>query len=149
MIAALSPTSKDAWGALSAAEQTTSKLEAILDDTVKQAKAKADANATLAEWLKLEQTVADLASIGEAAGNKALADDKDKKVENAKKALDEAARNALTAVNKVDPAIDAYTDLAANPYGQKLANTVSVEDMTGKEAFYEAERIKMVILLVI
>lgn len=142
MIAALSPTSKDAWDALSAAEQTTSKLEAILDDTVKQAKAKADANATLAEWLKLEQTVADLASIGEAAGNKALADDKDKKVENAKKALDEAARNALTAVNKVDPAIDAYTDLAANPYGQKLANTVSVEDMTGKEAFYEAEKDK-------
>ena len=40
MITALSPTSKAAWDALTPAEQTTSKLEAILDDTVKQAKAK-------------------------------------------------------------------------------------------------------------
>ena len=87
MITALSPTSKAAWEALTPAEQTTSKLEAILDDTVKQAKAKADANATLAEWLKLDQTVADLAAKGEAAGNQALADDKDKKVEKAKAAL--------------------------------------------------------------
>ena len=62
---------KAAWDALTPAEQTTSKLEAILDDTVKQAKAKADANATLAEWLKLDQTVAELAAKGEAAGNQA------------------------------------------------------------------------------
>ena len=139
MITALSPTSKDAWEKLTPAEQTTSKLEAILDDTVKQAKAKADANATLAEWLKLEQTVADLAAKGEAAGNQALADDKDKKVEKAKAALDAAAGKAATAVAKVAPAISTYSDLAANPYGQILANTVSVEDMTGKDAFYKEE----------
>ena len=139
MITALSPTSKAAWEALTPAEQTTSKLEAILDDTVKQAKAKADANATLAEWLKLDQTVADLAAKGEAAGNQALADDKDKKVEKAKAALVEAAGKAATAVAKVAPAISTYSALAANPYGQILANTVSVEDMTGKDAFYKEE----------
>ena len=139
MITALSPTSKAAWEALTPAEQTTSKLEAILDDTVKQAKAKADANATLAEWLKLDQTVADLAAKGEAAGNQALADDKDKKVEKAKAALVKAAGKAATAVAKVAPAISTYSALAANPYGQILANTVSVEDMTGKDAFYKEE----------
>ena len=117
----------------------TSKLEAILDDTVKQAKAKADANATLAEWLKLDQTVAELAAKGEAAGNQALADDKDKKVEKAKAALVKAAGEAATAVAKVAPAISTYSALAANPYGQILANTVSVEDMTGKDAFYKEE----------
>lgn len=137
MITALSPTSKAAWEALTPAEQTTSKLEAILDDTVKQAKAKADANATLDEWLKLDQTVADLAAKGEAAGNQALADDKDKKVEKAKAALVKAAGKAADAVAKVAPAISTYSALAANPYGQILANTVSVEDMTGKDAFYE------------
>ena len=139
MITALSPTSKAAWEALTPAERTTSKLEAILDDTVKQAKAKADANATLAEWLKLDQTVADLAAKGEAAGNQALADDKDKKVEKAKAALVKAAGKAATAVAKVAPAISTYSALAANPYGQILANTVSVEDMTGKDAFYKEE----------
>ena len=139
MITALSPTSKAAWEALTPAEKTTSKLEAILDDTVKQAKAKADANATLAEWLKLDQTVADLAAKGEAAGNQALADDKDKKVEKAKAALVKAAGDAATAVAKVAPAISTYSALAANPYGQILANTVSVEDMTGKDAFYKEE----------
>lgn len=139
MITALSPTSKAAWEALTPAEQTTSKLEAILDDTVKQAKAKADANATLAEWLKLDQTVADLAAKGEAAGNQALADDKDKKVEKAKATLVEAAEKAATPVAKVAPAISTYSALAANPYGQILANTVSVEDMTGKDAFYKEE----------
>ena len=139
MITALSPTSKAAWDALTPAEQTTSKLEAILDDTVKQAKAKADANATLAEWLKLDQTVAELAAKGEAAGNQALADDKDKKVEKAKAALVKAAGEAATAVAKVAPAISTYSALAANPYGQILANTVSVEDMTGKDAFYKEE----------
>ncbi|MBD9169550.1 MAG: hypothetical protein EGP71_03825, partial [Bacteroides thetaiotaomicron] len=76
---------------------------------------------------------------GEAAGNKALADDKDKKVEKAKAALVEAAGNAATAVAKVAPAISTYSALAANPYGQILANTVSVEDMTGKDAFYKEE----------
>lgn len=139
MITALSPTSKAAWDALTPAEQTTSKLEAILDDTVKQAKAKADANATLAEWLKLDQTVADLSAKGEAAGNQALADDKDKKVEKAKAALVDAAGKAANAVAKVAPAITTYSGLAANPYGQILANTVSVEDMTGKDAFYKEE----------
>ena len=37
------------------------------------------------------------------------------------------------------PAISTYSALAANPYGQILANTVSVEDMTGKDAFYKEE----------
>ena len=55
----------------------------------------------MAEWLKLDQTVADLAAKGEAAGNQALADDKDKKVEKAKAALVEAAGKAATAVAKV------------------------------------------------
>ena len=54
-----------------------------------------------------------------------------------------SAGKAATAVAKVAPAISTYSALAANPYGQILANTVSVEDMTGKDAFYKEEE-KMV-----
>ncbi len=140
MIAALSPDSKEAWEALKPAEQTTSKLEAILGDTVKQAKAKADANNTLAEWLKLKPTVAYLADKGKEAGEQALANDKEEKVKKALEALDEAARKAQTAVGKVEPAIlGDYVGLAATPYGQILAEKVSVEEMTGKGDFYKKE----------
>lgn len=71
------------------------------------------------------------------AGNNAFATtDKDEK---ALAALDEAAQEANAAARKVPSARTAFKQLAADVYGQKLVNNVTLADMTGTASFYGDE----------
>lgn len=73
----------------------------------------------------------------ETAGNNAFAaTDKDEK---ALAALDEAAQEANAAARKVPSARTAFKQLAADVYGQKLVNNVTLADMTGTASFYGDE----------
>lgn len=142
MISALLPADKIIWDALPAADQTTARLEIILNEATKQAKAKTDSNNDLDAYYKIAGNQTNLVDAAKAAGTLALGADTDKKIANALEALKTANTNvtkAIDEISKAGGAIAIYKALAANPYGQVVSKNVTVKDMTGEGAFFENE----------
>lgn len=135
---ALSSTAKAAWDQLSDNEKTTSKLEALLGDATKQAQAKTDADKTLATFYTQNDGAAEkaLVTAAKGVGNAALAADKDKKIENADKALVKANTEVVNAETTTNVAIGTYEAFAKLPYGQIFTNTDGVDEYIGTGAFY-------------
>lgn len=143
LLATESPISKteyDTWSTGKKDAEKITKLEGYLKNFGKTAeiageKAKAETKTT--EYYVVSQNLTTLLSGADGAGKIALGNSTE--VADALKALTKANTTVQTALSKVSPAINAYKTLAATPYGQNLANTVSIDDLTGTGAFYEDE----------
>lgn len=133
----------DTWSAGKKDAEKITKLEGYLKNfgkTAEIAGEKAKAATKTTEFYAIPVNLAALENAANNAGQTALTSSDD--VKAALKALTKANTDVQTALNKVTPAISVYENLAKTPYGQKLVNTLTLDDLTGSGAFYEDEKDK-------
>lgn len=133
----------DTWSAGKKDAEKITKLEGYLKNfgkTAEIAGEKAKAATKTTEFYAIPVNLAALENAANNAGQTALTSSDD--VKAALKALTKANTDVQTALNKVTPAIYVYENLAKTPYGQKLVNTLTLDDLTGSGVFYEDEKDK-------
>lgn len=133
----------DAWSTGKKDVEKIAKLEGYLknfDKTAEIAGAKTIAKTKTEEFYAIPANLDALKSAADTEGKAALSSST--KVKDALKALNKANIEVQTAFAKVTPAINVYIGVAANPYGQVLANAVSLDDLTGSGVFFGDEEDK-------
>lgn len=133
----------DAWSAGKKDAEKITKLEGYLKNfgkTAEIAGEKAKAATKTTEFYAIPANLTALENGAKSAGQTALSSSDD--VKAALEALVNANKDMQTPLGKVTTAIGVYENLAKTPYGQKLVNTLTLDDLTGSGAFYEDEKDK-------
>lgn len=133
----------DTWSVGKTPSEKIAKLEGYLknfDKTADIAGAKATATTKTSEFYAIAANLTALQNQADIKGQAALANSTE--VKDALKALNKANSEVQTASNKITPAISDYVNVAANPYGQVLANPVNLDELIGIGAFVGDEEDK-------